>query len=530
MDTLYLLYQLPHYLMNRILIYLIALISFSLSINAQSFQTNLKATLSEQIGPIAKGQSVVITNVGLRSLNWKDENEINDSIYLFDVNKLTKYNNGDALYCLTINDIIIPILDNKISKKIKFEPFNTQDFWDASIIENVLYNLQDKGIQNELREEAEADAIEYINKLNSYGLILNDPYLELYIYSIIAKLAPDYILGRPTNINIVISQDPSMNACIFPNGTLIINTGLIARIHNEDELAAILAHEISHFMLDHSIQNINKEITRKKRSEFWKGIATGITAVSEAYVASKNPYYIPGAATIAVAAASHSIAVQVNERLGMKYNQEQELEADKTALEVLRLAGYNTNALATVFKRIINVHKAEYSSAYYFDSYTHPALIKRVQRCGTPELNNIDNRFEKIVSVAVTNMAKMKFENRRFKQAIDFATQNIENGVATSDDYLIKANCLLALYNSKKSNSEVLALINKAKEIDPANINISKIEILTNLRLGDTNYAISQLKEYYSDLKNTLNNTGGNSFIAYEMTWANDMLCRLRGL
>ena len=60
---------------------------------------------------------------------------------------------------------------------------------------------------------------------------------------------------------------------------------------------------------------------------------------------------------------------------------------------------------------------------------------------------------------------------------------NIKNGVATSEDYILKANCLLALYNDDKSNNEVLDLINKAKEIDKANVNIYKAEILANLRV-----------------------------------------------
>ena len=75
----------------------------------------------------------------------------------------------------------------------------------------------------------------------------------------------------------------------------------------------------------------------------------------------------------------------------------------------------------------------------------------------------------------------MKFEDRRFRQALPLVDININNGVATAEDYILKANCLLALYNNEQSNNEVLKLIAKAKEIDASNINVYKAEILGNL-------------------------------------------------
>ena len=109
-------------------------------------------------------------------------------------------------------------------------------------------------------------------------------------------------------------------------------------------------------------------------------------------------------------------------------------------------------------------------------------MVDRIKKAGIPQ--NITNpKYEKEVSFAITSSARLKFEDRRFRQTLPLVDTNIKNGVATAEDYILKANCLLALHNDDASNNEVLSLINKAKAIDESNINHYKAEILGNLRL-----------------------------------------------
>lgn len=336
-----------------------------------------------------------------------------------------------------------------------------------------------------MRSEMETDALEYISKVKGYNMELKDPFLENYIYSLVAKIAPvDIIDGRPGNVNILLVDDPSTNAGMYPNGTLVIHSGLLACLNTEDELVAILGHEIAHFILDHSVQNINKVIARKKRAEFWAAVATGVTAVAEGVAATQNRYYIPGAATLGVAALSTAIASEVIDHLGMKYNHEQEYEADNMAVEVLKILGYDPNALATALHKLQAVQIKDRVQSMYFQSYSHPALVERIQKAGTPQ-DRHDAQFEKMISFAVTSAARMKFEDRRFRQVLPLVSQNISNHVGTAEDYIFKANCMMSLYDSAESNSEILQLIEVAKQLEPTNINIYKTEILAFLRTKD---------------------------------------------
>lgn len=493
-------------------------VCIALGMQAQTHPLKLSATLKKNYSSFKKGDKVEIRAV---SFEKKYEPIVTD------------------VYYLLVNDQKLEVKE-KLGDRLDFSYQSVQDLWNAEIISNVLVPLQKKGLQYELRADMENDALEYINKVKSYNMELNDPYLENYIYSLIAKIAPINIIdGRPGNVNLVILDNPSINACMYPNGTLVLNTGLLSCLHSEDELVAILSHEIAHFILDHSVQNVNKAVSRQKRAEFWAALATGITAVAEGIVASKNDYYLPGAATLGVAVLSSAIASQVIDRLGMNYNHEQENEADRLTVRVLEILNYDKNALATALNRLKISMVTERSKAMYFQSYTHPALMERIQSAGLPQ-DVADSQFEKEISFAISSTARLKFEDRRFRQALVLVSQNIANKVATSEDYLIKAHCLMALYNDAENNQLALSMVNQAKAIDSANINIYKIEILVQLRLKNKSVAETLLKEYeeklldmregLSIIESDLSWDSTNEYTLKELEWSKKMQVKLRNL
>lgn len=302
-----------------------------------------------------------------------------------------------------------------------------------------------------IRTNMEEDAMSYISSLGQYGLQFEDPYLESYLYSIISKIAPRHrVDGFPFNLSLAIVRDDSMNASVFPNGTILLNTGLLANIHTEDELVAVLAHEIGHFASNHSLINLQKAIQRKQRAEAFAAIATAMAATAEIAAAS-NGYYADGSLTYGTAILSTTIAADVASNLGLKFSREQEEDADEMALRALELLGYDKNACATLFARMTEVYNEEGNWAAYYIAEDHPSLKSRIEKCGIPDLKR-DGNFEKKVSFAVTNAAITKFNIGRFEQALKFVNQNIENNVATDDDYLLKARCLLNLEDTPDSH------------------------------------------------------------------------------
>lgn len=506
--------------MKRLLILLLGVILCNVFAYAQIYQTDLKATMLKDFKHLKKGSEIKISKVRHNII-------------------VNQYGVLEDEYSIIVGSDTLPV-NSKIGDRFDFKYEYIQDLWNAQIISNVLVELQKKGVQEGLRQEMEEEALNYINKQQEYGLVFNDPYLENYIYGLVSKIAPVTLIdSRPGNVNLLLVDSPDLNACMFPNGTMVINTGLLAALHTEDELVAILSHEIAHFVLDHSVQNVNKATERKKRAEFWAALATGLTAIAEGVAASQNRYYIPGAATLGMAALSSSIARQVVDRLGMRYNAEQEKEADQIAVKALELLGYDRNALATALNRMKDNMVLERSHAMYFQTYSHPALINRIYYAGKPQ-SVVDLKFEQEISFAVTGTARMKFEDRRFRQVLPLVNQNIYNGTATSEDYILKANCLLALYNDTQTNLEILELISYAKELDNTNINIYKAEILANLRMKkyETAYellvqyvqSLEQLKVSLKEIESDITWDANNRFIMSKSNWAKRMIIKTKAM
>lgn len=412
-----------------------------------------------------------------------------------------------------------------------------QGYWDRLIIKEVIPEYQNAAklyadpYQYELRRELESEALQFVAWIRDNGMELNDPYLENYLYSLVAKISPKYLLdARTTNVNVIIIQDPSPSASCYPNGTLVINSGLLATIHSEDELVAVLSHEIAHYVLDHHVRNINEIEKNRRRSQIFAGIATLATAVIEGVAAANGNNYMPGVATSAVAMMSSAAVTSVCEDLGMEYNHEQEYQADRVAFEILSILGYKQEAMATALSRIEHDFTAYKGASMYVSSDTHPSLNSRIKRLGVPNLDR-DVEFEQIVSFAVSNAAMLRYGQGRFTQSLSIIDQNIENGVATANDYVLKAKCLLALENSQDAVNEILALLEIAKHIDSSNLDIYKTEILAILRGGQMDVAIEKLTDYMLMLSEvSAMNSLTMLFVEQEIEWSKYMLIKLNAM
>ena len=513
--------------MKRLSIILSFLLYTTISF-AQSFEVNIEAVANKKIRD--DGGAVVLSpndTFTIKKIDVTEDSSTGTIYYTMDIGK--EYPISTTVNNLTGDYPNITLKANKL-----------QDIWDIGILYHSLPSIFKNGWQPELRKELESEALQFIYSAKSHDLEFNDPYLESYIYSLVNKIVPNVLLdNRQYSVNVFIMQNPSINAYCYPNGTIVINTGLLAALHSEAELVAILSHEIAHYVLDHSVVNINKAIEREKKSAFWSAFITGIAAVGDGILASKSNYYQPGILTASTAILSSTIAAKAVERLGMEYNHSQEQIADAIAKDVLKYLEYDENTFATALSRLEDNYITEKDGSMYISSSTHPSLYKRIKKAGVPS-NLKEKKYEQLVSFAVTNIAISKFNDRRFKQCLPLVNQNIANNVATADDYLIKARCLLAMDSSQSACEEILGAIEKAKELNANKINIWKTEIMVYLRLNDYNKAIALLSSYYdaateeatklSENNNDLLYKEYDTFLRKEVEWASNMLIKIKSM
>lgn len=411
---------------------------------------------------------------------------------------------------------------------------NIEQVWNKSfLINNTYSNIVIKGYQYELRNDMNNDAIEYINKLETNDRFFNDEYFEDYLYTLANKIHTGLLKDkRPGNLFIKIVKEIQPNAFVLPNGCIVISTGLLSPIQSEDELVGILAHEIAHFALDHHILSYNKEIDRKKRAEFWATFATIIAAASDTYLAVKNNNYVPGILTASSAILATAFSDEVITRLGLKYNQSQEIEADKVAKEILETLKYNKLGLSVALKRIKDYCILTGNYLALTGNGSHPSLDYRINLLGA--INNLDtftqSSFLKKISLINSYNAQLElWYYSHYVAASDLAQRNIANGVATESDYLVEAVVKKRLLNTKESNEEVLNLLTKAKNL---NINsflvLHKEEGIIYLRLNKKNEAKKSFQTYLLGLNN-LEDTQ-NKFVENEKDWTKKMIYKIDSL
>lgn len=140
---------------------------------------------------------------------------------------------------------------------------------------------------------------------------------------------------RGYHFGILETSDPNAYAC--PGGIILITRGLIQKCQNEDELAAVLAHEVGHIANKDGVNSINRAR--------WTEVFT--TAGTEA-----AKQYVGGVAGQLLTLFDGAIDDVFKTMVVNGYSRKAEEAADRAAVTTLTRAGYNPGALAAILGRL----------------------------------------------------------------------------------------------------------------------------------------------------------------------------------
>lgn len=162
-------------------------------------------------------------------------------------------------------------------------------------------------------------------------------------------------------------DSPEINAFALPGGYVYINRGLLLYLKSEDELAAVLAHEIGHITARHAVQQQARGGLGRAAAAV-AGVAAAV-ATGSGYIGSE----IMQVGSIWAAAGASG------------FGREHELEADSLGAEYLYNAGYNPRAMIDVLSVLksqddFNVRVAQRQPAYHGLFSTHPRNDVRLQQ------------------------------------------------------------------------------------------------------------------------------------------------------
>ena len=168
---------------------------------------------------------------------------------------------------------------------------------------------------------------EFAAEVDRQSKFIDDPVVTEYIN----RVGQNIVLHSDAKVafTIKVIDSDEVNAFALPGGFFYVNKGLILAADNEAELAGVMAHEIGHVAARHAMENQTKMTFAE-------------------YLAMAGSIFIGGIP---------GLIYQNTAGLGlmgmfMKFSRSNEEEADRLGVQYMYAAGYDPNAMATMFEKL----------------------------------------------------------------------------------------------------------------------------------------------------------------------------------
>ncbi|HOR42358.1 MAG TPA: M48 family metalloprotease [Atribacterota bacterium] len=240
------------------------------------------------------------------------------------------------------------------------------------------------------------------------------------------------------------------NAFAFPGGFIYLTADLLDYVHSDDELAAVIAHEMGHVIHQHSI----KQLQDKQKLKLVELLAVLVT----------------GDPTVGILGELTSITI-LN-----AYRREYEEEADLTALELLLKSNYyHPIALLTYFERVKSeqILKPEIKLGIF---QTHPDVEDRIKKIKEFLFDNNLPLNRRLTTNYLTIRGEYQREEQEFIAQIWLNDESILSFIGNDEEMLrVKMNNVVSNFD------QALRLDLEAYEIG---INSSEPEKYASLSIG----------------------------------------------
>jgi predicted Zn-dependent protease len=314
---------------------------------------------------------------------------------------------------------------------------------------------------------------------NQYTLI-EDPELVSAIRRIAANITRQVSPQRDFTFYIIDNKE--INAFAGPNGIIGIHSGLIMAAQSEDELAAVIAHEVAHVTQRHLSRTLKQQSTVNLSS-----FATLLAAI---LIGTQDP---------SAGIATYMGGMGLNLQQQLKNSRLHETEADSIGMQYLSKAGYDPHAMGEFFQRL--------SKASQLNEFNPPEIL-RTHPVTEKRLAEAENRANELLTprepMHTTSLTLIKLRLEAVAQ--NPVTLTI-NHPLTKDEKCYQKNleALVTLTNSKRFDKPCIiqAIKNHPRERLYALL-LTQIELQTKQQKQALTQ-LSLLNELYpSDLAVTL--------------------------
>jgi len=192
--------------------------------------------------------------------------------------------------------------------------------------------------------------------------IVNSPQVKEAINAIIHRI--DQFDDAEMTYQVVIVDAKMINAFAFPGGFVVITSGLINNAENPEEVAGVLAHELTHVLQRHSM----RKLVRQAGLGVLIGIVLGdVSALSQ--------------------------LIELSSQLDkLSFDRSQERHADDGAIKIMQAAGISPQHFVSFFKKIKQVDTIAGDIPEIFR--THPLTDDRIERVSAASEPNDIFKFD----------------------------------------------------------------------------------------------------------------------------------------
>lgn len=158
-------------------------------------------------------------------------------------------------------------------------------------------------------------------RLRRSPLAIRDPALGKYLTETTCRLTD----GHCPDIRIHVMRTPMFNASMAPNGMMQVWSGLLLRVENEAQLAAVVGHELGHYLERHQLEQLRDAKNKAVLAQF-AGLIGGI------------------------AGAVGKVGIMASM---FAFSREHESRADRMGMRLMKQAGYEGREAAQVWDNLL---------------------------------------------------------------------------------------------------------------------------------------------------------------------------------
>jgi predicted Zn-dependent protease len=206
-------------------------------------------------------------------------------------------------------------------------------------------------------------------QLRHFDYVLEDPLIDSWLDTLGHRLAGASDDNK-RHYTFFMLRDRQINAFATLGGYVGMNSGLVLAADREDEVASVLAHEISHVTQQHVLRSVE----RQKQDQL-----PTLLAMLGAIVVAQQAH---GNSADDAAQAAMAAAMGIAQQRQINYTRSNEAEADRVGMQLLARSHFDPRGMADFFSKLQSRMRTNEASAFGDEApdylRSHPVTVSRV--------------------------------------------------------------------------------------------------------------------------------------------------------